>query len=188
MIVEVETDETKRLVDVAGQGGKYKVVTGATSYIVDAAGVGDAWSLLMAAAQEESTDSPGMHGRRSYDVFFGPEAGDERIVYVNGKAVTVRLVRQVGGLRAAGRRSRGAAAHGVGAQHGALDVVAPMPGRVVKVLTKVGDLVSAHQGVAVVEAMKMENEVRAPRAGTIKEVRVTQGALVEARAVLVVIE
>lgn len=188
MIFEVETDENKRSVDITGQGGKYKVATGTTSYIVDAARVDDAWSLLMAAAQEESPDLPDTHGQRSYDVFFGPETGDERIVYVNGKAVTVRLARQVGGLRAAGRRSGSTAAHVVGAQQGALNVVAPMPGRVVKVLVKVGDLVSAHQGVAVVEAMKMENEVRAPRAGTIKEVRVTQSALVEAGAVLVVIE
>jgi biotin carboxyl carrier protein len=63
-----------------------------------------------------------------------------------------------------------------------------MPGRIVKVLVNEGDAVTARQGVVVVEAMKMENEVRAPRAGTVKEVRVVQGALVEARTVLLVIE
>jgi biotin carboxyl carrier protein len=63
-----------------------------------------------------------------------------------------------------------------------------MPGRVVKILVAVGDVVAPRQGVAVVEAMKMENEVRTPRAGKVKEVRIAEGALVEAKAVLVVIE
>jgi len=63
-----------------------------------------------------------------------------------------------------------------------------MPGRVVKVLVARGDLVAAHQGLVVVEAMKMENELRAPRAGTVTEVRVREGEPVEAHAVLMVIE
>ena len=63
-----------------------------------------------------------------------------------------------------------------------------MPGRIVKVLVKAGDAVAASQGLVVVEAMKMENELRSPRAGTVTEVRVTEGALVEANAVLIVIE
>ncbi len=66
-------------------------------------------------------------------------------------------------------------------------IVAPMPGRVVKVLVKAGDAVEARQGLVVVEAMKMENELRAPGAGTVTEVKVTEGASVEANAVLVVI-
>ena len=51
-----------------------------------------------------------------------------------------------------------------------------------------GDAVVARQGVVVVEAMKMENEVRAPRAGTVKKYGWRRGALVEARTVLLVIE
>jgi biotin carboxyl carrier protein len=63
-----------------------------------------------------------------------------------------------------------------------------MPGRVLKVLVKVGDLVTARQGLVVVEAMKMENELRAPAAGTVAEIRAVEGALVDANAVLVVLE
>ena len=63
-----------------------------------------------------------------------------------------------------------------------------MPGRAVRVLVSVGDHVRARQGVIVVEAMKMENELRAPRDGIVKDVRVAAGAAVEAGAVLVVIE
>ena len=66
--------------------------------------------------------------------------------------------------------------------------VAPMPGRVVRVLVSPGDAVAARQGVVVVEAMKMENELRSPKAGTVRDVSVTPGTSVEAGRVLVVIE
>jgi biotin carboxyl carrier protein len=55
---------------------------------------------------------------------------------------------------------------------GRVELKAMMPGRVVNVLVKVGDEVTADQGVLVVEAMKMENELKAPKAGKVLEVRV----------------
>jgi biotin carboxyl carrier protein len=55
------------------------------------------------------------------------------------------------------------------------------------VLVRAGDVVAARQGLLVVEAMKMENELRAPRAGTVAEVRISEGAPVEANVVLAVI-
>ena len=63
-----------------------------------------------------------------------------------------------------------------------------MPGKIVKVLVKPGDAVEARQGVVIVEAMKMENELRSPKAGTVSEVRVAEGASVEAGAILVIVE
>ena len=59
-------------------------------------------------------------------------------------------------------------------------VSSPIPGKVVKVLVKVGDLVKVGQAVAVVEAMMMENELKATRDGRVSEVRVQEGAAVEA--------
>lgn len=67
-------------------------------------------------------------------------------------------------------------------------IIAPMPGRVMRVLAAVGDRVSARQALVVVEAMKMENELRTARNGVVREVRVTPGAAVETGAVLVVID
>ena len=63
-----------------------------------------------------------------------------------------------------------------------------MPGRVVRVLVSIGDRVLAGQPIVVVEAMKMENELRSPKDGVVREVNVQAGGAVEARAVLVVIE
>jgi biotin carboxyl carrier protein len=64
-------------------------------------------------------------------------------------------------------------------------VKSPMPGRVVKVLVAKGDVVQIGQGLLVLEAMKMENEVKAKVAGTVAEVHVAQGATVEGNAKLV---
>ena len=64
-------------------------------------------------------------------------------------------------------------------------IKSPMPGRVVKVLVAKGDAVEVGQGLVVLEAMKMENEVRARVAGTVAEVHVTAGAAVEGNAKLV---
>jgi biotin carboxyl carrier protein len=67
-------------------------------------------------------------------------------------------------------------------------LVAPMPGKVVRVLVERGQAVAEAQGLVVVEAMKMENEIRAPREGTISEVHVREGQAVEGGALLVVLE
>jgi biotin carboxyl carrier protein len=86
-----------------------------------------------------------------------------------------------------GRRT-GRAAEAGGGAHGEQKITAPMPGRVVRVLVSPGDEVEARQPVVVVEAMKMENELRSPKAGRVKDVPVAAGASVEAGRVLVVIE
>jgi biotin carboxyl carrier protein len=63
-----------------------------------------------------------------------------------------------------------------------------MPGKVVRLLVHLGDEIEARQGVIVIEAMKMENELTAPRAGRVSEIVVEEGASVQAGKVLVVIE
>ncbi|HSE97007.1 MAG TPA: acetyl-CoA carboxylase biotin carboxyl carrier protein subunit [Blastocatellia bacterium] len=83
------------------------------------------------------------------------------------------------------KNRRGALDHGVEAQQ---QLVAPMPGKVVRVLKAVGDEVEAGQGVVVVEAMKMQNEIKSPRHGRIIEIRVAEGATVNANQVLAVVE
>ena len=71
---------------------------------------------------------------------------------------------------------------------GPAPIVAPMPGLIVRVNVKIGDRVEAGQGVVVMEAMKMENELRATAAGTVKSVEVAAGAAVEKGALLVGLE
>jgi biotin carboxyl carrier protein len=85
-----------------------------------------------------------------------------------------------------GRRRWGRKDAGSGAS-GPERVVAPMPGKVVRVLAKPGDGVQPRQAVVVIEAMKMENELRASRAGVVSELTVQEGQSVEAGALLMVI-
>jgi biotin carboxyl carrier protein len=71
---------------------------------------------------------------------------------------------------------------------GRVELKAMMPGRVVNVLVKPGDEVAADQGVLVVEAMKMENELKTPKAGKVLEIRVSVGQAVEKGEILALIE
>lgn len=81
------------------------------------------------------------------------------------------------------RRNRGSAVEAEGRQQ----VLAPMPGKIVRVLVKTGDAVRAGQGLLVVEAMKMQNEIRAPKSGTIGRVAVVEGQTVNAGEVVAVV-
>ena len=106
-------------------------------------------------------------------------APGELLAYLGGRTVPVVVN---------GRRTgRAATDTGAGAD-GEQKVTAPMPGRVVRVLVAPGDIVEARQPIIVVEAMKMENELRSPKAGQVKDVTVAAGASVEAGRVLAVIE
>jgi acetyl/propionyl-CoA carboxylase alpha subunit len=71
---------------------------------------------------------------------------------------------------------------------GPAPIIAPMPGLIVRVNVSVGDRVEAGQGLVVMEAMKMENELRATAAGTVKSVEVAPGTAVEKGMLLVALE
>lgn len=72
--------------------------------------------------------------------------------------------------------------------HGPRKLTAPMPGKVVRILLNQGAAVEAGSGVLVVEAMKMQNEVKSPKKGTIQKILVNEGAAVNAGDVLVIVE
>ena len=81
-------------------------------------------------------------------------------------------------------KRRGAGAAG----SGRASITAPMPGRVVRVLAAEGDEVTAGQGIVVVEAMKMQNEMKAPRSGRVSSIPVKAGDSVNSGAVLATVE
>src|SRR5260221_7383107 len=74
------------------------------------------------------------------------------------------------------------------ADHGVKKLTAPMPGKVVRILAGVGAEVGLGQSLIVIEAMKMQNELKAPKKGVIKKLSVTEGATVEAGQGLVEVE
>ena len=78
--------------------------------------------------------------------------------------------------------------HGAVEVEGRQEILAPMPGKVVRVLATVGDAVEAGQGLLVVEAMKMQNEIRSPKSGRVERLLVTEGQAVNAGEVLAWVE
>lgn len=117
-------------------------------------------------------------GDRVFDVVLEgelPELG----AWVSGRRARASV--ESARMRAAGRvRSRST-------QGGDGTVVSPMPGKVIKVLVAEGDEVTSGAPVAVVEAMKMENELSAPRAGVVQKVYVQPGDAVESGAKLITV-
>ena len=78
--------------------------------------------------------------------------------------------------------------HGAVEAEGRQQITAPMPGKVVRLLVKQGDLVEAGQGLLVVEAMKMQNEIRSPKSGKIEKLFAKEGQPVNAGEVLLWVE
>ena len=85
------------------------------------------------------------------------------------------------------KRLRGAQSL-AGVMDGTAQIVAPMPGKVVRVLVEAGAEVEAGAGLVVVEAMKMQNEMKSPKAGKVTSINVATGATVNAGDVLAVVE
>ncbi len=81
-------------------------------------------------------------------------------------------------------RGRGRAAD----DRGPIKITAAMPGKVVRVLAKEGDQVAPGSGIAVVEAMKMQNEIKSPKKGILQKILITEGAAVNAGDVLAIVE
>ena len=130
---------------------------------VDAARVSaNAWSLIVDGVSREAIVTAGRNGAS--------------IVEIGSTSVAVS---QNGKRRWGGRDSLA----GAGPQR----IAAPMPGKIVRVLARPGDAVGARQPLVVIEAMKMENELRAGRGGTVVEVNVVEGQSVEAGALLAVV-
>jgi biotin carboxyl carrier protein len=164
--LRLEVNGTIRSLQTGREDGRLVVVLDGVRYVLDASETEPGrWSLVF-----ESDHA-------SHEILVRNGQPGEWIVHVDGTRVPVRAVDP----RRSDKRATGSQ------EIGPVPVTAPMPGRVVRVLVQPGEAVAARQGVAVVEAMKMENELRAPRAGTVQAVHARAGASVEAGAVLLTI-
>lgn len=183
MMFEVAVGDRVRNISVVRKGELLHVMLDGHTHVVDARRLSD--SELSLLVQNGSGSLP----VQSIDATFARqparrshgEGGDDFDVHLAGRSIAVQ-VRQAGGF---GRQKKeGAGPGGTGPQR----VVAPMPGKIVRILVKAGDVVTAKQGLVVVEAMKMENELRAARDGRVRELTVSEGQSVDAGAVLLVVE
>jgi biotin carboxyl carrier protein len=166
--LSLEVNGVARRVQVEQEGSRFTVTLDGVRHVLDAAEIEPGrWSLLFDAA------------RRSHEVLVRSGQTGAATVIVDGATVPIRVIDP--------RTRRTGSGTADAAADGPARVTAPMPGKVVRVLVRPGDTVAARQGLVVVEAMKMENELRAPRAGTVRDVQARVGTSVEAGALLLTI-
>jgi biotin carboxyl carrier protein len=125
--------------------------------------------------------SPGFYslliGGRSFEVLVQPNSADLTVL-VGSREYEISILD-----RREWRKGQSAAAEKEGRER----IMASMPGKVVRVLVKNGDAIKKGQGILVVEAMKMQNEIRAAKSGTIERLEVAEGQTVSAGQVLGII-
>ncbi len=163
---EVRIGGRKRAVELRREGGAYSVNVDGSNYRIDAVRTAAAFSSLLV-------------GSTSYDLGVWAK-GNRYTVDVDGKRFCFDLLDQSIGWTGSGSPGASAA--------GPQQVVALMPGRVVSVLVKEGQKVKAGEGLVILEAMKMENEMQSPKDGTVSRVQVTPGQIVESGEPIITVQ
>jgi biotin carboxyl carrier protein len=155
-----------RVIEVVKAGDGYRVVIDGRAMDIDAVHLkGSSLSLLSGTRSARCDLQPGKEGKVS--------------VLIGETVHEMELLDE--------RRMRMRGTKGKFSLDGPQRIDAPMPGKVVRVLVKLGDEVSEGQGLIVVEAMKMENELKSPKAGKVSELVAVEGAAVESGAKLAVV-
>ncbi len=157
MIVDIELGGKKRRVELSHRGERAQ------------------WSIDGRALEVDAVEVE----RGIYSILVDGASFEVRVESVDGKLIVTAGSRQFDVTVRDPRewnRNRANAAESEGRQR----VTAPMPGKIVRVLVAVGDAVTAGQGLVVVEAMKMQNEIRSAKSGTVEKLSVTEGQTVNA--------
>jgi biotin carboxyl carrier protein len=159
------SEEKTRVVELLRDGSGLRVTLDGRSVAVDAVEIApNTLSILLEGQSFEITVTPSRDGKLK--------------LQTGGQEFTA----EVSDPRAwSGRRHANVEAEG------RQQVVAPMPGKVVRLLVKEGDHVETGQGLLVVEAMKMQNEIRSPKSGTVERIVAMEGQPVNAGEVLCVV-
>lgn len=164
MKYEVEIQGRQVTVEFEQRNGRIQARVGARDYDIEVVSPEAAVYTLLA-------------GDRVYEARVWEPEPNSLSVTISGRVFATSIIDR--------KHRRPTIEHGI---EGRQNLVAPMPGKVVRVLLAAGDEVALGQGVVVVEAMKMQNEIKSPKAGRVIEVRVIEGATVNANQVLAVVE
>ncbi len=166
MKLQAEVSDTKKIVELNETDGKLSAVIDGREYLLHV-----------------SNPEPGLFllrdGSNNSLVHVSPTSSGSSIVSINGRTVEVKLFDP--------KRLRGSSS-GEASEAGRAEIKTAMPGKVVRVLVSVGEEVHKGDGVIVVEAMKMQNELKSPKDGVVSEILADHDATVGAGDVLVVID
>lgn len=165
---------------------KYEVRISGKTHIVELERQADDWQASIQGKSGITADvaeiTPNVFSvllpGRSHEVYVTPSSGGQLQLHTGGFEFLAEVIDP--------RAWRGRL-HGGAEAEGRQQITAPMPGKVVRLLMKAGDMVDGGQGLLVVEAMKMQNEIRSPKSGRVERVLVAEGQAVNAGEVLCVV-
>lgn len=164
MKIEIQLGSAKKSVEIRGANGKIEFAVDGRQLKAEAVQVADGIYSILIDGQSFEAQVESRGSLLSVNV-----AGQQYTAKIHDPRQLKH--RRGGGVEAEGRQQ----------------IIAPMPGKVVRVLAVSGDTVEANEGVVVIEAMKMQNEVRSPKSGTVERVLVKEGQSVNTGDILAVI-
>ena len=126
--------------------------------------------------------------RTVYSILIGPRQYEASVDEMEDGTLDVHVGTSAFSMTAIDERRKLLVGAGGMAASGRQEIVAQMPGKIVKVLVSVGESVEVDRGLLIIEAMKMENEIKSPIDGVVTEIEVREGDAVEIDALLVVVE
>ena len=165
MDLQFNIDQEIYKIEIDFKDGKYSVKLGDRQYQVDSQPISENCLSLVVDG-------------KAYTVFIA-EDEDKQYISVQGEQFCVEEAKAESGARSIAESAT---------LKGIPTIASPMPGKVVKILVGVGDRVEKGQGLVIVEAMKMENEIRSTSAGVVKKINFKEGDLVDAAELIIELE
>jgi biotin carboxyl carrier protein len=161
---------------------KYEIHISGKSRTVELDRDGARWRIQLDGAPTDADAieiAPGI-----FSILLNGESHEVRVAPNPGGSLTIQDGPHEFKAEVADPRAWRGRKHGAVEAEGRQQIVAPMPGKVIRLLVKVGDKVEAGQGLLVVEAMKMQNEVKSPKTGTVEKLLAKESQAVNAGDIL----
>jgi biotin carboxyl carrier protein len=158
MKLEVVINNARRIIEVERDAGRWRI------------------SLDGEPAEADAMEiAPGV-----FSIVLGGKSHEVRVTATPTGALTLQTGHREFTAEVSDPRAWRGRRHGALEAEGRQQIVAPMPGKIIRVLVQAGEKVEAGQGLLVVEAMKMQNEIRSPKSGTVERLLVNEGQPVNA--------
>ena len=167
---------------------RYEVTHGRDAYDVEIKEIGNQTYEISVDDGEPVRVDAFKNARTVYSILIGAQQYEGSVDELEDGTLDVHLGTSAFDFTAIDERQKMLVGAGAGAASGKQEIRAQMPGKIVKVLSSVGDEVSLDQGLVIMEAMKMENELKSPIDGIVSQVEVEEGDTVENDALLIVVE
>jgi biotin carboxyl carrier protein len=161
---------------------KFEVLINSTRRIVDLERDANRWRISL---DGEAIDADAVEiAPNIFSILLNGKSHEVRVTPSTSGALTLQTAHQEFTAEVIDPRAWRGRRHGALEAEGRQQILAPMPGKIIRVLVRTGETVETGQGLLVVEAMKMQNEIRSPKSGTVERLLVKEGQPVNAGEIL----